>query len=314
MCGILGIAGKENASTFVLDGLRRLEYRGYDSAGIAVLGARGLEVRRAVGPVAALAALELPSGPLGIGHTRWATHGAPSERNAHPHRDCSHRLAVVHNGIIENHVALREKLVANGHVFESDTDTEVLAHLIEEHLPGDLLLAVRSALALVEGSYALAVISQDSPGRIIAARERSPLLVGLADGRTLLASDALALLPHTRRVVYLEDGDVAEVTARGVDLWSLAGTPRTVRVHELPAPPAIAATKSHHEHHMLREIHESPAAFRELLRGRVELVGDHFDVEGRLDERHIRGARRIIILACGTSYYAGVIGKSLLER
>ena len=313
MCGIIGVAGAADASKTILDGLRRLEYRGYDSAGIAVVTPAGLELARAVGQVSNLAAMPLPKGHVGIGHTRWATHGAPTEGNAHPHRDCTGRIALVHNGIVENYQDLREKLEANGHRFASQTDTECLAHMIEESFTGDLVAAVRSTLAHVEGSYALVVVSADAPDRIVAARMKSPLLVGVADGRTLLASDATAILEHTRKVVFLDDGDVVEITKDGFSLWDRAGVAKTPKVHELTWS-VEAAEKGGFDHFMLKEIHDIPEALHEVLRGRIPELGQRFDVEGSLSEERLRTTQRIMVLACGTSYYAGMVGKSIVEQ
>lgn len=312
MCGIFGVVGSVDAALAIVGGLTRLEYRGYDSAGLAVLSPEGLDVRHAVGCVANLAALSQPSGAVGIGHTRWATHGAPELRNAHPHRDCAGRIAVAHNGIIENHRELREKLEANGHVFTSETDTEVLAHLIEERFDGDLLAAVRSAVGLVEGSYALAVVSAEAPGRVVAARYRSPLLVGLGEGQMFLASDANALLPLTRRVVFLGERDTAELTAEGVRIFDGGGVETKPEVSEIEGSEGSLG-KEGFDHHMLKEIYDIPKALRALLHGRVGLLGERFDMEGTLQEEELRAARRILVIACGTSYYAGVVGKSIVE-
>ncbi|HEX2021100.1 MAG TPA: glutamine--fructose-6-phosphate transaminase (isomerizing), partial [Candidatus Thermoplasmatota archaeon] len=312
MCGIIGVTGSPDAARVLLDGLRRLEYRGYDSAGIAVLTDEGLELQRAVGSVEHLARKPLPRGDSGIGHTRWATHGAPTEENAHPHVDCAGRIAVIHNGIVENYQELREKLQANGHKFTSDTDTEVLAHLIEAHLQGDLLAAVSAALAQVEGSYAIAVVSADAPGRIVGARLRSPLLVGVHPERTFLASDATALLEHTNKVVYLEDGDLVEIERGSHTVYDRTGARRDRRVHELTWS-IEAAEKGGFEHFMLKEIHEIPDALHELLRGRVPLLGERFDVEGDLSEERLRTTQRIMVLACGTSHYAGMAGRTIVE-
>jgi glucosamine--fructose-6-phosphate aminotransferase (isomerizing) len=247
-----------------------------------------------------------------MGHTRWATHGAPTETNAHPHRDCTGRIALAHNGIVENYQELREKLEANGHTFTSQTDTEVLAHLIEESFKGDLVAAVRAAIAHVEGSYALVVVSADAPDRIVAARMKSPLLVGLAEGKTMLASDATALLEHTRKVVFLDDGDVVELTQGGITLLDKAGHKKEPKVHELTWS-LDAAEKGGFDHFMLKEIHDIPEALHEVLRGRLNELGQRFDVEGSLTEERLRTTRRIMVLACGTSYYAGMVGKSILE-
>jgi len=313
MCGILGAVGRTDVVPLVIDGLRRLEYRGYDSAGVAVLAKEGLVLRRSVGAVDALAALRHAGGTVVIGHTRWATHGPPTERNAHPHTDCGGRIAVAHNGIIENHLALREKLLANGHVFTSDTDTEVISHLIEEHFRGDLLAAVRAITPLLEGSYALVVVSADTPGRIVATRRRSPLLLGLAEDLTLVASDATPLHAHTRQVAILEDGQIAELTVEGTEVFGERGEHVELTVHEL-ATPAKVPDKEGHEHFMLKEIHDIPAALRDLLHGRIGMLGHAFDMEGALREEELRAAERIVVVACGTSYYAGIMGKSIIER
>ena len=312
MCGIIGVVGAQDASRTILDGLRRLEYRGYDSAGLAVCTPGGLEVRRAVGAVDNLARLEQPRGSVGLGHTRWATHGAPTEGNAHPHRDCTGRIALIHNGIIENYQDLREKLDANGHRFQSETDTETMVHLIEESFKGDLFAAVRAALQHVEGAYSFVAVSADNPDRIVAARNRSPLLVGVKPGHMMVASDATALLEHTRKVVFLDDGDVVEITREGMTLVDKAGRAKEPKVHELTWT-MEAAEKGGFDHFMLKEIHDIPDALHEVLRGRLQMLGDRFDVEGTLTEEHLRGARRIVVLACGTSYYSGMVAKSILE-
>ena len=312
MCGIIGVVGAQDASRTILEGLRRLEYRGYDSAGLAVCVPGGLEVRRAVGVVENLARMEQPRGSVGLGHTRWATHGAPTEGNAHPHRDCNGRIALIHNGIIENYQDLREKLEANGHRFQSQTDTETMVHLIEENFKGDLFSAVRAALQHVEGAYAFVAVSADNPDRIVAARNRSPLLVGVKPGHMMVASDATALLEHTRKVVFLDDGDVVELTREGMTLVDKAGRPKEPKVHELTWT-VEAAQKGGFDHFMLKEIHDIPDALHELLRGRLQMLGERFDVEGTLAERHLRTAQRVVILACGTSYYSGMIAKGILE-
>ncbi len=313
MCGIIGVVGMPNAASALVKGLKRLEYRGYDSAGIAVVTGKGLEIQRAVGAVANLERQAAPLGTVGIGHTRWATHGPPTEANSHPHRDCSERLAVVHNGIVENYQELREGLQARGHRLLSQTDTEVLAHLIEERYHGDLLAAVQETLPLIEGSYGLVVVSADAPDRIVCARMRSPLLLGVGQGQMLLASDATALLEHTRSVVFLEDGETAELTQERVRLFDAHRKPKIPVVRELPWN-LEAAEKGGFDHFMLKEIHEIPEALHEVFRGRLGMAGDRFDVEGALPESALRGAQRILVLACGTSYYAGMVGRSIVEQ
>jgi glucosamine--fructose-6-phosphate aminotransferase (isomerizing) len=313
MCGIIGVVGVQDVAKTLVNGLKRLEYRGYDSAGIAIITTDGLSIERAVGAVKNLDDRTHAVGTVGVGHTRWATHGAPTETNSHPHRDCTGRLAVVHNGIIENFQELREKLEANGHVFLSETDTEVIAHLIEERFQGDLVAAIQGALTMLQGSYALVVISADAPDRIVAARMKSPLLVGIAEGQMMLASDATALLEHTRQVVYLEDGEVVELARDRVRLFDSKGEPKVPIVRELTWS-VEAAEKAGFEHFMLKEIHEIPDSLHELLRGRLSMLGERFDIEGTLPETAIRRAERIIILACGTSYYAGMVGKTIMEQ
>ena len=313
MCGIIGVVGTSDAAKTLLDGLRRLEYRGYDSAGMAVITEGGLTIERAVGPVAHLAQRPAPRGSTGVGHTRWATHGAPTELNAHPHRDCSGRLAIAHNGIIENYLELREKLTANGHVFTSETDTEVIAHLIESHFTGDLLQAVRAATQHLEGSYAIVVVSADAPDRLVAARHKSPLLVGLSAGGAILASDATAILSHTNKVVFLDDGDLVELEEDRIHLYDRRGEAKIPIVRELDWTPE-AAEKGGFEHFMLKEIHEIPDALHELFRGRLPKLGQQFDVEGSLTEERLRTTRRIMVLACGTSYYSGMVGKAIVEQ
>lgn len=312
MCGIIGVVGTSDAAKTILDGLRRLEYRGYDSAGLAILTDAGLAVERAVGPVAQLAARPAPRGSTGVGHTRWATHGAPTELNAHPHRDCTGRIAVAHNGIIENFLELREKLAANGHVFTSETDTEVIAHLVEAHFEGDLLQAVRAAAQQLEGSYALAVVSAAAPDRLIAIRQRSPLLVGVSPRGAILASDATAILAHTNKVVFLDDGDAVELEEDRIHLYDQRGEAKIPVVRELDWTPE-AAEKGGFEHFMLKEIHEIPDALHELFRGRLATLGRKFDVEGTLTQEHFAATQRILVLACGTSYYSGLVGKAIVE-
>jgi glucosamine--fructose-6-phosphate aminotransferase (isomerizing) len=313
MCGIVGYVGGRQALPFLLSGLKRLEYRGYDSAGVAVAGPRGLQVVRRQGKLSVLegvVASEPPAGTLGIGHTRWATHGRPSEVNAHPHT--AGAVTVVHNGIIENHLALRAELEAAGRTFTSETDTEIFAHLIDAASATGMGLAdaVRAALRRVEGTYALVVISERDPGRIVAAKNASPLVVGLGANETFLASDVPALLDHTRDVIYLEDGDVAEIQRGGVVVTDLAGTPvnRPRRIIEWNT---AQAEKAGYPHFMLKEIFEQPQAVTDTLRARLsaesgDAVLDDIDLP-------IASFRRVVLLACGTSYYAALVGKFLIE-
>jgi glucosamine--fructose-6-phosphate aminotransferase (isomerizing) len=313
MCGIVGYVGGREALPFLLSGLKRLEYRGYDSAGVAVAGPVGLQVVRRQGKLSVLegvVAAEPPRGTLGIGHTRWATHGRPSEVNAHPHT--SGAVTVVHNGIIENHLALRAELEAAGRQFSSETDTEIFAHLIDGAI-GDgksLTEAVRAALRRVEGTYALVVISNSDPERIVAAKNASPLVIGLGANETFLASDVPALLDHTREVIYLEDGDVAEVKRGSAVVTDRAGAPVT-RPRRTIEWNAAQAEKAGHPHFMLKEIFEQPQAVTDTLRGRLspetgDAVLDGIDLP-------ISSFKRVALLACGTSYYAALVGKFLIE-
>jgi glucosamine--fructose-6-phosphate aminotransferase (isomerizing) len=317
MCGIVAAVADRNIVPVLLEGLRKLEYRGYDSAGLAVLnGAPStLQRLRAVGRVAELAAqaeTASATGGTGIAHTRWATHGVPSERNAHPH--ISGGLAVVHNGIIENHEALREALKADGYAFTSDTDTEVVAHLVEKKLRTipDLFDAVRAALSDLQGAYALAVMREDDPSRIVVAREGSPLLLGLAEDGTYAASDASALLQVTRRMVYLDNGDCAEITRAGHRIARIDGTPveRTVIESQLSADAVELGT---YDHYMQKEIFEQPDALANTL----EMVGAAKSLQpglfGAEAQQLLGGARQILILACGTSWHAGLVARYWLE-
>jgi glucosamine--fructose-6-phosphate aminotransferase (isomerizing) len=314
MCGIVGYVGGQQALPFLISGLKRLEYRGYDSAGVAVTGVSGLQVVRRQGKLSVLesvVAIEPPQGTLGIGHTRWATHGRPSEVNAHPHT--SGAVTVVHNGIIENHLALRAELESVGRRFSSETDTEIFAHLIDRALAdGAVTLsdAVRASLRRVEGTYALVVISENDPEQIVAAKNASPLVIGLGKNEMFLASDVPALLDHTREVVYLEDGDVAELRRGKVVLTDRGGAPvnRPQRTIEWNA---AQAEKAGYPHFMLKEIFEQPRAVTDTLRGRLspetgDAVLDGIDLP-------IASFKRVVLLACGTSYYAALVGKFLIE-
>jgi glucosamine--fructose-6-phosphate aminotransferase (isomerizing) len=314
MCGIVGYVGTRQATPILIGGLRRLEYRGYDSAGVAVIGSHGTQLLRCQGKLAGLEAMiarEPPTGTLGIGHTRWATHGRPSEANAHPHQAGS--VSVIHNGIIENYLPLRARLVASGRKLSSETDTEIVAHLIDEALLAgapSLVEALRVALRQVHGAYALVAISDRHPGQIVAAKNASPLVVGLGEGETFLASDVPAILEHTREVIFLDEGDVVAVTAAGVTLTDLEGNRR-----ERPARTitwdAAQAEKGGYPHFMLKEIFEQPRAIIDTLRGRLLLEAHDADLEGF--EIDPRGLRRVLLLACGTSYHAALVGKFLIE-
>ncbi len=317
MCGIVGYVGPKQCVDLIIDGLRKLEYRGYDSAGVAVVGPNGLTVQRAKGKLQNLVALlrEKPlAGTTGIGHTRWATHGKPSDENAHPH---SYRgVAVVHNGIIENHLALKSALAARGHKFASETDTEIFAHLIADALEGgakDLHAAVRTALGEVRGAYAIAVVSEKRPDEIVAAKNASPLVVGFGQGESFLASDVPAILEHTREVVYLEEGELAVLTADGVAVYGKDGMPakRPPRKIEWSA---VAAEKEGHRHFMHKEIFEQPRAVADTIRGRASLEQGDVVLDGvDLDAGYARALERVVIVACGTSWHAGLSGRLMIE-
>lgn len=317
MCGIIGYVGGAPAIPVLLGGLKRLEYRGYDSAGLALQTAGAIVTLKAVGKVARLAEkvragdISAPTrlASTGIAHTRWATHGAPTEPNAHPHLDGTGRVALVHNGIIENYRAIRARLEGKGHVFASETDTEALARLIGEHHQGDLRAAVLAALRQVEGAYGIAVVSRDEPGVIVAARKGSPLVIGVGEGECLVASDPAAIIAHTRRVIYLDDGDVARVTADHVDIVDLDATRIDRTVGELGFA-AEAVEKGGYEHFMRKEIHEQPEALRNALRGRVDQAQGTAVLAGMgASPRDLAEIRRIVLLGCGTSLHAGQVGE-----
>jgi glutamine---fructose-6-phosphate transaminase (isomerizing) len=317
MCGIVGYVGPRIAAPILLDGLRKLEYRGYDSAGLAIQTARGVEVVRSVGKLDNLSrALEGKKldGTVGVGHTRWATHGRPSEPNAHPH--VAGDVAVVHNGIIENHVTLRKRLEADGVKFASDTDTEILAHLVHRALErgGSLFDAVRTALLDVRGAFGLAVVSARQPDRIVVAKGASPLVIGLGEGETLCASDIPALLGHTREMMFLEDGEIAELTTAGARVETLAGQ-RVERATRRVDWSPMQAEKGGFRHFMLKEIFEQPRAIEDTLRGRIRVVeGDLEDAEFGLTPEVLDKIERVVFLACGTSYHASIAGRYWVEQ
>lgn len=315
MCGIVGCIGNRSVTPLIVESLKRLEYRGYDSAGIATLNGAEIDITKTEGKISDLEnILSLTNNAcVGIGHTRWATHGIPSSTNAHPHADCSGSFAVVHNGIIENFQALKDELTSKGHIFSSDTDTEVLAHLCEDCYNGDLERAVRQALLRVEGSYAIAVISDNEPEVIVAARKDSPLIVGLGDGENFLASDIPAIRKYTNKVIYINDGEIVRLTRDNVTVSTLQGlnVEKTVTI----ADGSIQdAERGGYEHFMLKEIHEQPKALRETMEDRLcELEGSIDFKELRSLEDEIKDIESITIIACGTSYHAGILGKYALE-
>ena len=319
MCGIVGYIGERDSVPIILDSLARLEYRGYDSAGIAVIDAAGtLTGSKAEGKLARLAERLRNGGRIagrvGVGHTRWATHGRPSDANAHPHMDCSSRIAVVHNGIIENYAPLRARLIETGHTFTSETDTEVLAHLIESHFDGDLVEAVRRTLREVRGAYALGIISSDDPGRLIFARNgASPLVVGLGESEMFVASDTPAILQYTRKQIVLQEGEMVVVDRNGYTLTGFDGAPIARDVMQVMWD-ASSAEKSGFKHFMLKEIFEQPNVIKETLAGRIDESHDvDLAAEIGIDEQRLRAISKIAITGCGTAYHAGMVGMYLLR-
>jgi glucosamine--fructose-6-phosphate aminotransferase (isomerizing) len=314
MCGIVGYLGPQDATQVIMDGLKRLEYRGYDSAGIALVKDGEIQIRRRVGKLGNLAQ-HLEASPLdghmGIGHTRWATHGRPTEENAHPHRDCKGDLVVIHNGIIENYLALKRMLAAEGHTFVTETDTEVISHLVEAAYQGDLVAAVRKALSAVQGAYAVVIIHAKEPDTIVAARQGPPLVVGHGEGEYFVASDIPAILQHTRRMYFLDDGEMAVLAPTGVTVTTLGGEPRQKALQTITWDP-IQAEKGGFRHFMLKEIHEQPRAIEDTMRGRFSR--DQAAVF--LDDVRLEAADvdRVLLIACGTSWHAALVGKFMIEQ
>ncbi|MEP7306812.1 MAG: glutamine--fructose-6-phosphate transaminase (isomerizing) [Acidobacteriota bacterium] len=317
MCGIIGYIGPKEVVPVLIDGLRRLEYRGYDSAGVAVVHNGDVELRRSAGKLSRLEdviTLNPLSGSYGIGHTRWATHGRPTEENAHPHRDCTGKIVVVHNGIIENYLDLKHQLQQQGHTFVTETDTEIVAHLVEREMKDDgLENAVRRALMLTRGLFALVLISADDPGKIVAVRNGPPIVVGLGEGEFFVASDVPAILSHTRDVVFLGDEEMAIITATGVTFTDFFGRPVSTATQRVLWDP-IMAEKAGYKHFMLKEIFEQPTAARETVLGRVSQdTGRVFLEEMVINDEQLRTIERVTILACGTSWHAGLLGKYVIE-
>ncbi len=304
MCGIVGYTGKSGVGKVLLKGLKRLEYRGYDSAGVAVVQNDGIYLQKKKGMIKDLEPITIPSGNTGIGHTRWATHGKPSDENAHPFKGCSGEFAIVHNGIIDNFITIKEELIEKGHEFSSETDSEILVHLIEEYHEGNLLQTMGEVIKKLRGSYAVCAVQRDSD-RIVVARNQSPLVIGIGVEENLVASDIPAILDHTNEVKYLEDGDIAELTPSRIRIWDRKGVPverETVEIdwtHE-------DAEKSGYEHYMLKEIYEQPKAIHDSLLGRL-VEFDDVDFNS-YDTRHIR------LISCGTSYHAALVGKYIIEE
>ncbi len=316
MCGIIGYIGRKSAPNIILEGLRRLEYRGYDSAGLVTIHTGQFELRKKTGRINDLAAVlkkQPAHGNIGIGHTRWATHGPPTDANAHPHLDQSGKIALVHNGVIENHQSLKDKLIAKGHTFQSQTDTEVLAHLVGEYYKGDLTEAVRLALKDVVGTYGIAVIHVDHPESIVGARRGSPLLLGVGRDENFLASDVSAIIAHTRRVVYLNDFEIVTLTGDDFQVSTIEAATVTPQVREVEFA-AEEVERGKYPHFMLKEIFEQPRVVENAIRGRIS----HDEATGKLgglnlSPAELRSVDRLIFIACGTALHAGMIGKYLVE-
>lgn len=317
MCGIVGYVGNAQAAPFLLDGMSKLEYRGYDSAGIAVYEKGKIRVEKCVGRLDALRhKLEgrMPEGSMGIGHTRWATHGRPSDRNSHPHTDESGDFVVVHNGIIENYLMLKEKLIAKGQKFSSDTDTEIVAHLFADFYEGDMEEAVKKVLKTIEGSYSLVFMCAAEPDKLICTKKDNPLIIGLGEGENFIASDIPAIIAKTRRTYIMSDGEIATVTKDGVWVQDINGTPITKKVFEVNWN-AEAAEKGGFEHFMLKEIYEQPKAIKDTMRGRLAEKGTEINfTELGWTPEDFTGISKIFIVACGTAYHAGIVGKYYLEN
>lgn len=315
MCGIVGVVGTTDAPSILLEGLKRLEYRGYDSAGIAIQGADEQIIFKEKGKIKNLEAAidwDVLKGTCGIGHTRWATHGAPNKVNAHPHR--AGKVALVHNGIIENYKALKVQLVKKGHTFESDTDTEVLTHLVEDFYEGDLVHAVQKALSIVDGAFGIAVTHIDEPNLIVGARRGSPLVVGVGEGVNYLASDVAAIMGHTRQVIYLDDDEMVTLRPEGVNTTNIRNEAVSKEIQEITWD-LDQIQKGGYEHFMLKEIFEQPQTIRDSFRGRILPESGDIKLGGiELNDWEMRNIRRIIILACGTSWHAGLVGEYLLEE
>ncbi|HKK70726.1 MAG TPA: glutamine--fructose-6-phosphate transaminase (isomerizing) [Candidatus Krumholzibacteria bacterium] len=316
MCGIIAMVGSAPTARTLVEGLRRLEYRGYDSAGVAVMNGSGIEVRKQKGKLKELLAVldaDPVDGHTGIAHTRWATHGEPNQNNSHPHVSQDGTVALVHNGIIENYQALKTTLTKRGYRFSTDTDTEVLANLIHFHYDGNLESAVREALRHVDGTYGIAVMHRDEPSKIVGARLGSPLIVGLGDGEFFLASDVAAMLSNTRQVIYLDDGECVVITPDGVDTCTIANETVTKKVEEVTWD-LEQIEKGGFDHFMLKEIHEQPETIRNTFRGRVVYDDGDGHLGGlNMDSRDLRSVKRIVLLACGTSFHAGMVGEYMIE-
>ena len=317
MCGIVGYIGNKNTQSVLVDGLQKLEYRGYDSAGIAVFTDKGLEVVKAQGRLVNLEA-KLENEPLvgtaGIGHTRWATHGKPSDANSHPHTDESQKFSVVHNGIIETYLDLKDELIEQGHTFTSETDTEIIVHLISREYDGDIVKAVQKAITFMRGAYALGVLTEYEPDKIVAVRQASPLIIGLGEGENFIGSDIPAILQYTRNMYILNDGEMAVLTQDSVELMTIEGEFISREMIYVDWD-AVTAEKGGFEHFMLKEIHEQPKAYRDTMRGRIDAKGEKVILPGlKLTHEQILNIRNIQIIACGTAYHAALVGRNVIEQ
>jgi glucosamine--fructose-6-phosphate aminotransferase (isomerizing) len=316
MCGIIGYIGSKSVVPILVEGLKKLEYRGYDSAGIAVVNGDQIQVRRVKGKISALEKSldEKPlNGSYGVGHTRWATHGRPCEENAHPHQDCTGSLIVVHNGIIENYLPLKRKLKEEGHTFRTETDTEVIAHLVEKYFKGSLEEAVLHAVQEIEGAYAIAVLSTQDKGKIVAVKSGPPVVVGLGEGEYFVSSDINPLLSHTQKIVFLEDEEMAVIEPHGVKFSDLEGNVLKKKVDQISWSP-LMIEKSGFKHFMLKEIIEQPQVVRDTLQGRISLDSGKICLEETgISSKRLEKIARVVIIACGTSYHAGLVGKCFIE-
>ncbi len=316
MCGIIGYIGSKDVVPILVESLKKLEYRGYDSAGIAVVDENQVHLKRVKGKISDLEKSlksSTPNGSFGVGHTRWATHGRPSEENAHPHRDCTDSLVVVHNGIIENYLSLKKKLTDEGHTFRTETDTEVIAHLVEKYFRGSLEKAVQQAIQELEGAYAIAVISLQDSGKIVAAKIGPPAVVGLGDGEYFVSSDLNPLLSYTQKIVFLEDEEIAVLDSQGVNFLNFQGKPIKKNADHITWSP-LMVEKSGFKHFMLKEIFEQPQVVRDTLKGRISLdSGKVFLEEIGITPQALEKVKKVVIVACGTSYHAGLVAKYFIE-
>lgn len=317
MCGIVGYIGERDTQTVLLDGLKKLEYRGYDSAGIAVYTSKGLKVAKSIGRLANLES-KLDGAPLegtaGIGHTRWATHGKPSDVNSHPHTDHTQKFSVVHNGIIENYLELKEELIEQGYVFVSETDTEVISHLVAREYQGDIVKAVQKAISFMRGAFALGVLTEYEPDRLVAVRQASPLIIGIGEGENFIGSDIPAILKYTRKVYILNDGEMALLTKDAVELMTIEGNFISREMISVEWD-EVTAEKGGFDHFMLKEIHEQPKAYRDTMLGRIDEKTHKVSFPNlNMTPEYIRSIRQVHIVACGTAYHAGLVGGSVIEQ